>query len=726
MAETNKTNVQFLRGPQANLDALNNYQAGAFYLTEDTDRLYFAQSNSELVYLNKYVIQVNNIDSLPNLNDVNVGDFYYAVAENILCVKQHSGSTTWTQINKNTNTHTEVISATFENITEKDNTNTLEYKFTIGQKLYDEGGEEITGITINDVIANLSIPVSEMIASGVQVAQNGTIEDNKFVLYNSGNGANEENKVILNPAGGISFSKDEANNLSIASETYNLGSTAVIEEQLNPKIKLFTGDGDEVDSIELIAGQDINYIGSEDNKIKINHNTYDYSTADLEDAIAEFGKSFNIISGLDVSNGHVTRFKTATVTLPEDPDTDTIVSSISADNNGIITIGLTDKGGDDLPPVKTQAELYYKIGEQSVYNQGDLKEYLVTKTELKALNAMVYKGTINSQDDMKNINDGKASKIGDTWLVNTVSVEYSTGNYAYQGDLLIVNGTENDNEIVENIVWDYVPDSNTDTQYTLSHEGTIIKLIDDEDAAAGSVNLSNGGAEKEPIIVENGGKDGIIIRHSTNTLLAPTEGGSATLNHAGEFTVIDNVEFDGYGHVIACSSKVLTLPEETTYKFAFNKDNKSFTLATDDDSNINTVSISNGTAITVTPEIIEASENAIGSMTFNISHADITCTTPEATDGSLAEDRSFEYISGVTVNSQGHVTNVSTTKLVLPEDKDTQFVLSGKVENNIVSIDLHDDGGTNAGNVSFEITSDSLVVETAEDTISMNLVWGSF
>jgi hypothetical protein len=35
-------NVSFKRGLQSNLDKLTSYIDGAFYLTTDTDRLYFA------------------------------------------------------------------------------------------------------------------------------------------------------------------------------------------------------------------------------------------------------------------------------------------------------------------------------------------------------------------------------------------------------------------------------------------------------------------------------------------------------------------------------------------------------------------------------------------------------------------------------------------------------------------------------------------------------------
>jgi hypothetical protein len=74
--------------------------------------LYFAQSNSELVYLNKYVIQVENISKLPSLDNVNVGDFYYIKDLNVLCTKKvdvdpddaSKEISSWVQINKNTDT----------------------------------------------------------------------------------------------------------------------------------------------------------------------------------------------------------------------------------------------------------------------------------------------------------------------------------------------------------------------------------------------------------------------------------------------------------------------------------------------------------------------------------------------------------------------------------------------------------------------------------------------
>ena len=44
--------VSFLRGTQAQLDAKENYTEGAFYVTEDTQRLYFAKNSQTIIPLN--------------------------------------------------------------------------------------------------------------------------------------------------------------------------------------------------------------------------------------------------------------------------------------------------------------------------------------------------------------------------------------------------------------------------------------------------------------------------------------------------------------------------------------------------------------------------------------------------------------------------------------------------------------------------------------------------
>lgn len=118
-------NVLFKRGSQEALETLKaagQFVEGSFYLTKDTDRLYFAQAANELVELNKTIRTVATIADLPltTVSDasVTVGDFYYIVGQssavengaqasngNILAICSNideDGKITWTQINPDT------------------------------------------------------------------------------------------------------------------------------------------------------------------------------------------------------------------------------------------------------------------------------------------------------------------------------------------------------------------------------------------------------------------------------------------------------------------------------------------------------------------------------------------------------------------------------------------------------------------------------------------------
>lgn len=102
-------NIKFLLGTQ---DSLENYivgkngavaENGAFYLTNDTHRLYVGTSDGKAVPVNEGVITVQDVSNLPSTN-VHAGEFYYATNQNILCV--YAGkSAGWVQINSNTDTY---------------------------------------------------------------------------------------------------------------------------------------------------------------------------------------------------------------------------------------------------------------------------------------------------------------------------------------------------------------------------------------------------------------------------------------------------------------------------------------------------------------------------------------------------------------------------------------------------------------------------------------------
>lgn len=111
-------NVGFKRGLHASLP-VNSATEGVFYLTTDTERFYVGKNDGTLAELNKSVRTVSEVKNLPALagTDVAIGDFYYAIKENILAVCIASSSTTsgkdWRQVNPDTDTDTKISSVSF-------------------------------------------------------------------------------------------------------------------------------------------------------------------------------------------------------------------------------------------------------------------------------------------------------------------------------------------------------------------------------------------------------------------------------------------------------------------------------------------------------------------------------------------------------------------------------------------------------------------------------------
>lgn len=719
-------NVQFLRGPQANLDKLSSYQAGSFYLAEDSERLYYAQSDSKLVYLNKYIVPVDRINDLPKISDVNPGDLYYASKDNVLCVKETADSTTWTQINKNTDTDTGVkvtgIGVEREN---PETTDVLKYKITIDQVNYDA----FTGDTIENleaVTGSFEIPVAEMLASGISVSQTGKLDNGNLVLSNSGAGAGD-GKIALIPGNGIAFDEDD-DGFTISGKTYELKSDLTGQVAT---ISLADEDGTKAGEAKFEAGLDVEFKQDENTKnIKINHKGYTYDdTNELSDQTPENEGSFSIITGLNVTNGHVTGVKTGTVSLPE--DNDTIVTGVSADNEGQITISLTDAEGNELDSVVSGNDLYYKIGSNTIYNQSDLAEHLVTKNELKALNAMVYKGTIDDNVDVSDLySNGEKASIGDVWLVNTTAVSYGADLIAERGDLLIVNGEENSDGYVDNIVWDYVPSADeVDTQYKLGVDSNTVQLKEaSQGDVVSSVKFTTGTNNpidiKSTIIDADSTSYQIEINHKT-IADGKEEADQIAVDYEGVINAISSITKDSYGHITGYTITPYKLPESIDTKYSLALNDGKCQLVDNEGNVCGTVDVVDGTAISV----VSSADGENGTK-FTVNHANVSNSKEAAESAaSVTSGGSLAYIKDVIVNDQGHVTKIVTDTAAFFSD--TTYVYSGEtsVSNNKATFttQLKNGSGDSAGSANLDIKSSSLTLSKDNDgTVSMDLVWGSF
>lgn len=134
-------NVSFKQGLQSALASAVKV-AGAFYLTTDTNRLYYCDGTN-FKDLNQYIHSVATLNNLPAENTLtasNNGDFYYIEDRNILCRFDNSKDTgkKWVQINPDHNT--ELVAGT-NGLSVSSVTNGAQ----VGMSVADSSGKEVSG-----------------------------------------------------------------------------------------------------------------------------------------------------------------------------------------------------------------------------------------------------------------------------------------------------------------------------------------------------------------------------------------------------------------------------------------------------------------------------------------------------------------------------------------------------------------------------------------------------
>lgn len=192
--------------------------------------------------------------------------------------------------------------------------------------------------------------------------------------------------------------------------------------------------------------------------------------------------------------------------------------------------------------------------------------------------------------------------------------------------------------------------TNSDT-ITISGSGGVTISGDDS-----SITITQTPANDATLTVQGagvlGGTGTFTANASTNATISITHdtidtttssGTATTLAGGGSFTVHTGFTADGSGHITDVESTTFTLPDALTVNDA-------------------EITISAGTALTGGGAF---TLNQSGNETVSIAHADIT-STPTTGSTSLTYGGTFEAISAVTVNGQGHVTGVETTTYTVP------------------------------------------------------------
>ena len=780
-------NVMFKRGLQANLPANGSALDGSFYLTTDTNRLYVG-NGTNLVELNKSITVVNTANDLPT-SGVEVGQFYYIKGSsgtpgtdengnprtrvgNILAVvtSVDAGGTnpTWVQVNPDTvdgndNDWVSGFSIARDSAAEALNPGSLIYSWTISQK-------DVDGNVINDsahaLSGSFSIPISDIVSSGVSVGLTESLSSGNLVIGTTGNGSDSNGSITITAGDNIEF--DNTGNtysISAVDSTYELAGNASTKT-----ISLKEDGATSTGSIIFAEGNAIDITvapNSSDSTVTITHENVTRGADTVSDADPGFGGDLTVVTGVTTnSQGHVTQVATRKLILPDEPQFS--ITAVGADNTGKVNVTYSD-GTTSHTVSSSQADIFFTYGaagganNPSVTNQGNLPVY--TRDEIDAkireLDGMTYKGAISSNAALPTSN----VKNGDTYKINSSSVTVPTGNGSYSGedakigDLLIAHGTEGSDGYITSatLAWDYIPSGDEiDTLYKITAANNSITLAPEDinnSATSYSVGIAGGN-----VISASTANNVITLDHDTVTTsgamaaAATAPAATSTLDFGDTFNAIVGVKADGYGHITNVYTQALTLPDEPD-QVAYTVVDTASTASTHgdgkiafkaDNSTIGEITFQNGddTTAVVTRNVSEG--KAIVKVNHNTLTPTYTNHTTSGNEEAIDPTSGANVITALSFDSYGHVSGYTATKLVLPDD--ALVTLNGSVtagtgndanKKATIAMDLVDANsghrnGTSTSIPSYSISSSSLKIATTAATsstpanIAIDIEWGTF
>ena len=350
-------NVSFKRGLST---ALSNVavEDGVFYLTTDTNRLYVGQG-SNLAELNQSVTTYATWADMEANAPKQKGQFYYAIQENVLaCYLPELNK--WQQINPdhNDNDDTYISSLTVAPV-DKSETGKLKYTITVGQKTKHHGKEETT--VTPDITGQFEISSEDLnaIASNVAVGVKTDAiagNENGLVLKTTGGGADADTNIAIVGGDNVNIGRSENGktitiNSTDTNTTYDLLSNAG-----DAKITLHGSDNADR-TVSFVGAQQIEVSGENEREIAIKHKNSTVTAGSYNSSIE--GNKITVPSFTVDQQGHITSASPSELTIPESHDTKTSIKSVSAGNDGRISITYAQDAAEQT--VYSNAELYYKI-----------------------------------------------------------------------------------------------------------------------------------------------------------------------------------------------------------------------------------------------------------------------------------------------------------------------------------------------------------------------------
>ena len=704
-------NVKFLKGSASGIaNFTGNSVQGAFYLAEDICKLYYGTGTGAPVPLNEQVTVVDSVAKLPNPARAE-SILYYAKAENILCISSGTAEKGWIQINPDTDTDISINSFTVS--AGRQDGNDLVFDLTLIEQDKDGNiktgnGQDIGKFTgqiriTPDMIASLSIDVAVKTTSAA-------VTGNATVIKTSGTGADTQSGVTVKGGTNVSITGKENEIIVSAKDTiYELSNDGAA------KVVLKDVDGTPAGQVAFEAGTALD-VAAEDGKITYSHSASGVVAATYEGSstFADNVATIQIPSFTVDAQGHVTAASKKGIKVT---DSTFSADAVSADNTGKIKFSIANQDGTTTEATSGQ-DLYYTISidgaeAKTVYNQGFLGNFYsksAIDSKFKGLDAFTYKGTVANADEL---NAKTNVTIGDTYKASAGFV--LNGENVHIGDIIIANGTEDASGVITNVEWDVIhSENNTDTTYTLTAADNKITLEDSNNTPQ-DITL----ADDDVVLLTSSGNT-ITASHAQVGANKTVGGNGGSTDYSGSI-IVPQITVDEYGHVTAAEDKTYTLPREHEYSFEIDADNETLYLLEDTDRK-STLDFDGDNWISADLSTITKGGK------LAITHKDVARTNSTATKN-VDYGQTFTAITSLVSDAKGHVTGATTTTVTLPAE--TIYSLSGKLETVTGGVKVTD---TLTGKNGLETTSvfnlvssnDNLKVSASGDTITMNLVWGTF
>lgn len=725
-------NVSFKRGLSTALSNIT-VEDGVFYLTTDTHRLYVGQG-SNLAELNQSVTTYATWADMEANAPKQEGQFYYAIQENVLaCYLPELNK--WQQINPDHNDNDDTyVSSLDVGSADKSETGKLKYTITVGQKTKHQGKAETT---VTPITGKLEISSADLDAITpditVGVASNAIAgNDNGFVLKTTGTGADAKTNVAIVGGDNVNISRSgDGKTITIKSTdtntTYDLLSNAG-----DANITLHGSDNADR-TVSFVGAQQIEVSGANEREIAIKHKNSTVTAGNYNSSTKITNNKFTVPSFTVDQQGHITSASTNELTIPASHDTKTSIKSVSAGNDGRISIVYAQDAAEHT--VSSNAELYYKITvdgntDTIIKNQGSLGTFyssskvdeLIRKAAAN-MNAMTYKGVVAS-DTFANAVAG--AQKGDTYKANGQIVIGS--QTAKTGDLIIYKGNDlADGKAPANTDFDIIPSGDEiDSQFALSGSNNAIVLTNTTSKnTAGSVSVSGSNGISAQVT-----GNALSIKH-TNEISAGSVGESSNVSPAaGKSFKIPSISYDAQGHITSASNITVTLPadKDTTYSLGTAVGDTQY------DAYINlTPAGSSGAGVTSAKFKAGANIAITGSGTeITVAHSgpgNAISNVGNNTTTTLGYSGKFK-VPKITKDANGHIVSFEDIELTLPKEvaiPTMNYAGTTTLSANRVTMSSSlTVGGSAAQTYSPSIGSSTLKLSTNGNAITMDLEWGSF